>query len=85
MVRAKGKSMEPKIHEGDLVIARRTQEYVDNKVYVCVNDGEALIKQIKLSGGRVILMSFNPTFSPILAADDFRVEGEASSIISGKI
>lgn len=25
MVRAKGKSMEPKIYEGDLVVARKTQ------------------------------------------------------------
>jgi repressor LexA len=85
MVRAKGRSMEPKIHQGDLVIARRTNEFVDGKVYVCVNAGECLIKQVTADAGKMILVSFNRQFQPIIAAEDFRVEGEVSSIISGKI
>lgn len=85
MVRAKGKSMEPKISEGDLVIARKADEYRDGRVYVCVNDGSALIKLVRLSGGRVFLESFNRDFPLIPAHDDFRVEGEVRSIISGKI
>lgn len=85
MVRAKGRSMEPKIHEGDLIIARRTAEFANDKVYVCVNDGECLIKQVRLNAGSVFLVSFNRAFPPMLAAEDFRVEGEVKNIISGKI
>ena len=85
MVRAKGKSMEPKIHEGDLIIARKATEFVNNKVYVCINDGECLIKQVRLNADSVFLVSFNPAFPPMLSAKDFRVEGEVKNIISGKI
>lgn len=82
MVKAKGKSMEPKLHEGDYVIARRTKTAENGKVYVCVNDGEVLIKKLQISGGAYILNSFNPAFEPFLAADDFRVEGEVRGLIS---
>lgn len=85
MVKAKGKSMEPRISEGDLVIARKTQEYRDGKVYVCVNDEMALIKQVRLSDGKVFLESFNREFKLISAKADFRVEGEVTSILSGNI
>lgn len=84
MVRAKGKSMEPKINEGDLVIARRCQVPIDGRTYVCVNDEQSLIKRVRSSGDHVILESFNTSFAPILACSDFRVEGEVRTIISGK-
>ena len=77
--------MEPKIHEGDLIIARRTNEFVHGKVYVCVNTGECLIKQVTINANSIILVSFNQAFPPIVAAEDFRVEGEVKNIISGKI
>ena len=82
MVKAKGKSMEPKLHDGDLVIARKTNKAESGKVYVCVNDGEVLIKKLQVSGKTVILNSFNPAFEPFLALKDFRVEGEVKGVIS---
>jgi len=85
MVRAKGRSMEPTIHDGDLVIAKRTFEFKDGKVYVCVNDEESLIKRVRIDGDRVILESVNREFAPFVAAHDFRVEGEVRSIISRKV
>lgn len=85
MVRAKGRSMEPKIHEGDLVIARRGSHDVDGKICVCVNNEQSLIKRIRLDGSTVILESMNKDFKPIIASEDFRVEGVVRNIISGKI
>jgi len=86
IVKAKGRSMEPKIFEGDLVIARKGDDLVDGKIYVCVNDEECLIKRVRRADQRVILESINrDAFPPFLAADDFRIEGEVRNIISGKI
>jgi repressor LexA len=86
IVKAKGRSMEPKILEGDLVIAQRTVEFVDGKVYVCVNDQECLIKRVRAAGGQIILESINSReFPPFLASEDLRLEGIVQSIISGHI
>jgi repressor LexA len=85
MVKAKGKSMEPRIFEGDYVIARKTQTAENGKVYVCVNDGQALVKRLQIEGKIKILHSFNPAFEPFIAANDFRVEGEVKGLISRKI
>jgi repressor LexA len=86
LVRAKGRSMEPKILEGDLVIAQRSRELVDGRVYVCVNDQECLIKRVRSAGRGYILESFNSgEFPPFLAAEDLRLEGIVQSIISGHV
>jgi len=87
MLKAKGKSMEPKIHEGDLIILRRTNEAKDGKIYACVNDGACLIKKLQFDAKNQswILVSLNPSFPPFTASHDLRVEGEVRSIISGKI
>lgn len=78
--------MEPKIYEGDLVIARKGEDFVDGKIYVCVNNEECLIKRVRAADQRVILESINrEQFPPFLAASDFRIEGEVRNIISGKI
>ena len=86
MMKAKGNSMVPRIHEGDVVIARRSSVPHDGKVYVCVNDEECLIKIVRLVGGKILLESFNRADYPIMeAARDFRVEGEVKQIISGRV
>lgn len=86
MMRVKGHSMVPRINEGDLVIARKTSDPVDGRVYVCVNDEECLIKIVRRLGGKILLESYNSTEFPIFqAARDFHVEGEVRQIISGKI
>lgn len=85
MIKAKGKSMEPKIYDGDWVIARKTSHAENGKVYVCVNDGQALIKKYQIDGKTKILKSLNAAFEPFVAAKDFRVEGEIKAVISRKI
>lgn len=86
MVKAKGKSMKPMINDGDLVIARKTNTAKDNDIIVCVNNGEALIKQYKNEGNNVILISINSEDTPPFLANkkDFRIEGVVRSIINYK-
>lgn len=88
MVKAKGDSMIPKINEGDFIIAKDNRNPENGSIVVCVNDGEALIKKIRIEKDknkkRYILISLNPKYPPFLAKDDFRVEGEVKGIISSK-
>ena len=86
MMRAKGHSMTPRISEGDLVIARKSTDAIDGRVFVCVNDQECLIKIVRKLGGKFFLESYNSSEFPIFQASrDFHVEGEVKQIISGKI
>lgn len=85
MVKAKGDSMEPSIHDGDLVIVRKFALVDNGKIVVCINDGEALIKKLKREGRSVILSSINPDYPPFLASKHFRIEGEVKGIISNRI
>ena len=85
MVKAKGKSMEPRIFEGDFVIARKTNELQNGGIYVCINNEEALIKKIERDEKNTILISINSEFKPFIAAEDFRIQGEVKGIISRNI
>jgi len=82
LVRAKGNSMSPKINDGDLVIAKKTNHYDNGDVVVCVNNGEALIKKIRKEKKHIWLFSINDKFEPFLATEDFRVEGIVKGMIS---
>lgn len=82
LVRARGDSMKPLINEGDIVIARRTSTPAIGKLVVCCNNGEALIKRYYRADSHVLLESENRKYSPFVAADDFRIEGEVKGVIS---
>ncbi|TRZ50849.1 MAG: peptidase S24 [Dehalococcoidia bacterium] len=85
MVKAKGDSMEPKINDGDFVIARKINDADSGSVVVCVNDGEALIKKIKKEERNIILISLNQKYQPFLAAKNFKIEGEVRGVITNKV
>lgn len=85
LVKAKGLSMEPKIHDGDLVLARKTNTAEDGSVVVCVNNGKTLIKRIKKEAKNVLLSSTNNSFDTFTAADDFRIEGEVKGVFSYQV
>ena len=75
--------MSPVINDRDLVIARRTMAAENGEIVVCVNDGQALIKKVRLSDEGVILRSINDRkYEPFHAAEDFRVEGVVKGVIS---
>ena len=49
----------------------------------CVNNETAMIKKYqKTAGGAVILNSLNMNYEPIVAAEDFRIEGEVRNVLS---
>lgn len=85
IVKAKGDSMEPKIFEGDLLITKRTKEITSGMVYVCVNNGKALVKRVLNNDGKITLLSYNDRYKPIIASEDFNIEGVVRGIISNKI
>lgn len=85
MVKARGNSMEPKINDGDFVIAKKTLSASDGEIVVCVNDGEALVKKIKKSEKDHILISLNHEYQPFIAnRKNFHIEGVVKGVISNK-
>ena len=79
--------MLPKIHPGDLVIAKLQTEVNDGEIAVCVNDGDVLIKKVQKipdeNGERKhYLTSLNNAFPSFLASDDFRIEGLVRGVLS---
>ena len=74
--------MSPRIMDGDLIIARQTKDVTNVKLVVCVNNEEALIKKIQKDSNSTILISLNTSYSPFIAASDFRIVGEIKGIIS---
>ncbi len=85
MVKAKGDSMLPKINAGDFVVVEKSNKAENGVMALCVNDGQTLIKKIKLQNKKVILVSLNTEFEPFIAADDFRVVGIVRGVISNKM
>jgi len=85
LVQAKGTSMAPRISDGDLVVARRTDVADDGRIVICVNNGDALIKRLHREPDRYILVSTNPAHPPFSASDDFRIVGEVKAVMSHKV
>jgi repressor LexA len=85
LVQAKGDSMAPRISDGDLVIARRTDAVDTGRIIVCVNNGEALIKRLQREPDRCILVSSNPSHLPFSASADFRIVGEVKAVMSHRV
>jgi repressor LexA len=82
LVKANGDSMVPKINNGDLIIAVKSNYADNNSVVVCVNKGVALVKQIVKENDSVILRSFNPEYKPFYADPaTFHIEGIVKSIL----
>jgi len=84
IVEAEGDSMKPKIHSGDIVIAKRQNVPDNGDVIVCTLNEQVKIKQYKSANGFISLYSFNLDHDPIpvSADDDFTVTGVVKNIIS---
>lgn len=63
----KGDSMSPRISEGDIVIVRQ-QDYAETGdiVIAMVNGDSATCKKILLNDSGISLLSFNPSYEPML-------------------
>ena len=69
--RAKGNSMiGAGINDGDVLVIDRSLEPVDNKIAICLIDGEFTVKRIKIKKEGVYLVPENVDYKPILVTDD---------------
>jgi repressor LexA len=86
LIKARGDSMEPMIHSGDLVLVR-TQATIDNgQIGVIVHNEEPKIKQLSRSKNGYILTSLNRKFSIEEAEEeDLHIVGLVKSIIRNGI
>jgi repressor LexA len=80
-LRAKGRSMEPTIKDGSLVLIRAQPRVEDGEIAAVLftDDNEATLKRIKRAGQTVVLMPDNREYEPIIASDSnpARILGKA--------
>lgn len=72
--RAQGHSMEPEIHNGDLLIIDRSRNAAPGKTCVFVLEGGLCVKQYHPQVGQVELRSVNPDYPPIKVLPDQDLE-----------
>jgi len=83
VVEAIGDSMEPKIKNGDIIIAKKQNFAESGDLIVCVYHEKAIVKQFLYIGNRVVLDSFNKKYQliEVLNDIDLRIEGKVKNII----
>lgn len=66
-----GDSMYPRYEEGDIIILRRTNEFLHGKdCVVMVNSDEATFKRIKVVGDGIMLQPINPGYDSVIYSFD---------------
>lgn len=84
IVSAKGDSMEPRIHEGDLLISQKMSSPNNGEIVVCVLGEEVLVKKFFHQDNRIILISINSEKYPpvpVYEHDYLKIEGVVRNII----
>ena len=82
LVEARGDSMEPLIHENDLVLVNKTNVIANGDTAVVVHDGEAKLKKFYKEGSQVILQSLNSKYDPVVVkSGDIHVVGSVSGVV----
>lgn len=85
IVEAKGDSMEPKIKNGDIVIAKKQNTAEHGDIIVCVFKLGASIKKYTNINGNISLYSLNQDKHPplnITDESDFKIEGVVKNILN---
>ncbi|MDD3262548.1 MAG: S24 family peptidase [Candidatus Absconditabacteria bacterium] len=72
-VKAKGKSMEPKIESGDTVIVKIQDGFDDSNMVLLSHNNEAKIKRIKEKDGKYFLNSLNNNFDDLEIVDESEI------------
>ncbi|HEL2407066.1 TPA: helix-turn-helix transcriptional regulator [Streptococcus suis] len=82
VVQIYGDSMEPEYHSGDYVFVKLSVDLSDGDIGVFAYNGEAYIKQLRITDQGAYLRSLNPDYDniPITADTDFRTIGEAVDV-----
>ena len=83
MMRVAGDSMEPEIHDGDVVLLDQSQrDVLPGRIYAVGFEDAIYLKRIDKEPGKVILKSMNPNYRPVMldvredCAEQFRVIGK---------
>ncbi|HEM4802416.1 XRE family transcriptional regulator [Streptococcus suis] len=77
-----GDSMEPEYHSGDYVFVKLSVDLSDGDIGVFAYNGEAYIKQLRITDQGAYLHSLNPDYDniPITADTDFRTIGKVVEV-----
>ena len=80
-LQVKGRSMEPTLHEGDVVIVRQQPEVENGEIAAVRIDGEATLKRVYYNPGTLTLMPANPAYAPMVYTgsqlEEVHIEGKA--------
>ncbi|CYW40635.1 XRE family transcriptional regulator [Streptococcus suis] len=81
-----GDSMEPEYHSGDYVFVKLSVDLSDGDIGVFAYNGDAYIKQLRITDQGAYLHSLNPDYDniPITADTDFRTIGEVVEVYREK-
>ncbi|NQG98448.1 helix-turn-helix transcriptional regulator [Streptococcus suis] len=81
-----GDSMEPEYHSGDYIFVKLSVDLSDGDIGVFAYNGEAYIKQLRITDQGAYLHSLNPDYDniPITADTDFRTIGEVVEVYREK-
>ncbi|MEM2120614.1 MAG: XRE family transcriptional regulator [Archaeoglobaceae archaeon] len=81
---AHGHSMEPEIHDGDIVLVKviPPDTVLNGEIVVCIYENQFLVKRFYKSDGRIVLFSDNSEYAPIVVevCDRFNIVGRVVEI-----
>ncbi|HEP1799993.1 TPA: helix-turn-helix domain-containing protein [Streptococcus suis] len=77
-----GDSMEPEYHSGDYIFVKLSVDLSDGDIGVFAYNGDAYIKQLRITDQGAYLHSLNPDYDniPVTADTDFRTIGEVVEV-----
>lgn len=76
-IRVSGDSMEPRFHDGDILMVQKTETLEVGEIGVVIMDGEGYVKQI----GPGQLISLNPRYAPIPMTDSICITGRVTGVL----
>ena len=75
-LRVEGESMTGAgIHDGDVIVARATNDARDGEIVVARMSDEVTVKRLRLRGRSSLLLPENPRFKPISVDEDTEIAG----------
>jgi repressor LexA len=83
LLEVKGDSMiDAGIHEGDLVAIHSQPDAKDGEIVAALIDGEeATVKRLRREAGKVILVSENPAYEPMIFTEGVELIGKVVSVL----
>lgn len=74
-LKIKGHSMEPRIHDGDIVIVKQQSTVDSGQLAIVLIDNEATCKKVLRNESGLWLISFNPNYEPIHVDENITILG----------